>query len=172
MVVAVVGAMMAIVVPRMRISESTEAQLAAMQLAQDLDLTRTRALSTRSMSRVFFNPGTSSSYSGFLDDNADSTITQSSSEQLALQAFGTRPLPARIMIGRGSVPNAPGDSGTGAVSFANSYVDFDTRGLPRPMGTSGAIYLQHMTDPSIVVAVVVSPSGSVRLWTWKSGGWQ
>lgn len=171
MVVAVVGAMMAIVVPRMRVSEATEVQLAAMQLAQDVDLTRTRALSTRSMSRVHFTPGTLSSYSGYLDTNADSTITETQAEKQALQAFGTRPLQAHVKIGRGSVPNAPGDPGSGSVSFANSYVDFDTRGLPRPMGTAGAIYLQHTTDPNIVVAVVISPAGSVRVWTWKSGGW-
>jgi prepilin-type N-terminal cleavage/methylation domain-containing protein len=173
MVVAVVGIMMAIVVPRMRISEATEVQLAGMQLAQDIDLTRTRALSTRSMTRVAFIPGSASSYSGFLDIDGDSAIVQTAAEKVGLMAFGTRPLPARVLIGRGSLPNVPGDvGGSGPVTLANDRVDFDSRGLPSPMGTAGAIYLKHANDPYAAVAVAISPSGSVRLWTYKNGGWQ
>ncbi len=173
MVVAVVGIMMTIVVPRMRVSEATEVQLAGMQLAQDIDLTRTRALSTRSIARIHFSQVTkSSSYSGFLDDDGDSTITQTNTEQLALQAFGKRSLPPRIEIGRGTATGLPGESSGGGVTFANDDVDFDTRGLPSPMGTAGTVYLHHAADQSAVVAVAVSPSGSVRLWTWKNGGWQ
>ncbi len=173
MIVAVVGIMMSIVVPRMRVSEATEVQLAGMQLAQDIDLTRTRALSTRSIARIHFTPLTaSSSYSGFLDDNGDSTITQTSTEQLALQAFGKRALPPRVEIGRGTASGLPGESSGGGVTFPNDDVNFDTRGLPSPMGTSGTVYLHHAADKSAVVAVAVSPSGSVRLWTWKNGGWQ
>ncbi len=170
--VAVVGVMMSIIVPRMRISEATEVQLAGMQLAQDLDLARTRALSTRSISEVAFTAGSNASYAGYLDVDADSTISQTTAEMQALQAFGTRPLPARVTIGRVSVPNVPGDAGSGAITFANARVDFDTRGLPSPMGTSGVVYLTHTVDPTAAVAVAVTPSGNVRLWTWKSGAWQ
>jgi len=171
-VIAVVGIMMSIVVPRMRITATTEAQLAGMQLAQDIDLTRTRALSTRSRARVSFTTGTSASYTGYLDTDGDSTITESNEERLALQAFGTQPLPPRMTIGRGSASSIPGDVGSGSITLANSRVEFDSRGLPTPMGTSGTVYLRQTEDPSAVVAVAVSPSGGVRLWTWRGGSWQ
>ncbi len=173
MVVTLVGIMMAVVVPRMRISAPMEVQLAGMQLAQDFDLTRTRALSTRSISEVSFSTSsTIPSYSGFLDVDGDSVITQTNAEKLGLQAFGTRPLPDRVTLGRGSATGIPGETSNSAVTFANARIDFDTRGLPAPMGTSGTVYLRHTTDPSAVVAVAITPSGNVRLWTWKSGVWQ
>ena len=171
LVVTVVGIMMAIVVPRMRITPATEVQLAGMQLAQDLDLARTRALSTRNMSEVAFALS-AGSYSGYLDINGDSTITQTTAERLGLEAFGTRPLPDRIAYGRGSANAIPNEIGSGAITFAANKVDFDTRGLPTPMGTAGTVYLQHASDRTAVVAVAITPSGAVRLWTWKNGVWQ
>ena len=171
-VLAVVGIMMSIVVPRMRVSAATEVQLAGMQLAQDVDLSRTRALSTRRFARVAFSPGTIASYTGYLDTDGDSTITGTDAERLALQAFGTRPMPDRVTIGRGSAPGIPGDASSSSVTFDNAQINFDTRGLPTPMGTSGIVYLQHTVDPTEVVAVALSPSGSVRLWTYHNGGWQ
>lgn len=171
MVVVVVGVMMAVVVPKFRISPDTEVQLAAMQLAQDIDLARTRALSTRSQSRVTFVSG-AREYSGYLDDNDDGTIGQSEAEMLALRGFATRPLPTRIEYGRGVAPAVPDDAGAGAITFAGAKVDFDSRGLTLPMGAGGTVYLQHEVTASAVAAVVVSPSGSVRLWTWRNGAWQ
>jgi len=171
MVVSVVGIMMAIIVPRMRITPATEAQLAGMQLAQDLDLARTRALSTRNMSEVAFTLG-AGSYTGYLDINGDSTITHTNLEKLGLEAFGTRPLPDHIAYGRGTATAIPNEVGSGAITFAGNHVDFDTRGLPMPMGTAGTVYLHHATDRSAVVAVAITPSGAVRLWTWKNGAWQ
>ncbi len=171
--VAVVGIMMSIVVPRMRISEATEVQLAGMQLAQDMDLARTRALSTRSIAQVSFSLSSSSpSYSGYLDVDADSVISYTAAEKLGLQAFGTRPLPDHIVMARGASSPIPGDVGGSAVTFPGYHINFDTRGLPSPMGTSGVVYLTNARDDNAVVAVEVSPSGSVRLWTWKNGGWQ
>lgn len=172
-VVAVAGIMMSIVVPRMRVSPMTEVQLAGMQLAQDMDLARTRALSTRSFARVQFgNAAGIWSYSGFLDTNGDSTITGTSDESLALHGWGTRPLPTHVAVGRGSASGLPSDASNAAISFASSRVDFDTRGLPTPSGTSGVVYLANTTDPTAVVAVALAPSGSVQIWTWKGGSWQ
>jgi prepilin-type N-terminal cleavage/methylation domain-containing protein len=172
-VVAVVGIMMSIVVPRMRVSPMTEVQLAGMQLAQDMDLARTRALSTRSFARVQFGTsGGVSNYSGYLDTNGDSTITGTSDERLALHGWGTRPMPTHVTVSRGSATGLPTDAGNSAISFANSRVDFDTRGLPTPSGTSGVVYLANSTDPTAVVAVALAPSGSVQIWTWKGGYWQ
>ena len=51
-VVCIVGITMGIVAPRFRMSGATAVQLAGIQLAQDIDVTRTRALSTRQRSRL------------------------------------------------------------------------------------------------------------------------
>ncbi len=172
-VVAVVGIMMTIVVPRMRVSPMTEVQLAGMQLAQDMDLARTRALSTRSFARVqFANAGGVWEYSGYLDTNGDSTITGTTDERLALHGWGTRPLPTHVSVGRGSASSIPNDGSNAAVTFDNARVEFDTRGLPTPTGTTGVVYLANTTDPTAVVAVALAPSGSVQIWTWKGGYWQ
>lgn len=171
MVVVVVGILMAVVVPKFRISPETEVQLAAMQMVQDIDLARTRALTTRSLSRVTFAVGTRE-YSGYLDDNDDGTIGQTAAERLALRGFDTRPLPPRIQFGRGVAPAVPDDGGAGAVTLAGATVDFDARGLTMPMGAGGTVYLEHEVTKSAVTAVVISPSGSVRLWTWRNGAWQ
>jgi prepilin-type N-terminal cleavage/methylation domain-containing protein len=172
-VVAIVGIMMSIVVPRMRVSPMTEVQLAGMQLAQDMDLARTRALSTRSFARVQFGSATGVwSYSGYLDTNGDSTITGTNDERLALHGWGTRPLPTHVSVGRGSASSIPNDGSTAAVTFDNARVEFDTRGLPTPAGTTGVVYLANTEDPTAVVAVALAPSGSVQIWTWKGGYWQ
>ncbi|MBL0169161.1 MAG: GspH/FimT family pseudopilin [Gemmatimonadaceae bacterium] len=171
MVVAVVGIMMAVLVPRFRISPETEVQLAAMQMAQDIDLARTRALSTRSTVRVKFVSG-SRNYTGFLDDDNNSTIGETQAERDALRGFATRTLPARIDFNRGSASAVPDDGGSGAITFAGSKVEFDSRGLTLPMGVGGVVYLKQQTSATAVAAVAVSPSGQVRLWTWHNGAWQ
>ena len=171
MVVAVVGVMMAVLVPRFRISPETEVQLAAMQLAQDIDLARTRALSTRSIVRVRFVSG-ARNYSGYLDDDNNGTIGETQVERDALRGFATRTLPVRINFGRGSAGAVPDDVGAGAITFAGANVEFDSRGLTFPMGSGGVVYLKQETSATAVAAVAVSPSGNVRLWTWHNGSWQ
>ena len=172
MTTALVGIMMSIVVPRMRISETTELQLAGMQLAQDIDLARTRALSTRNLARVAFTTGGQGSYAGYLDHDGDSTITGSNAELLALRGWQTRDLPVRVKYGRGSAPAIPGETGSGAVTWGDSQAEFNSRGLVTPSGTGGTVYLTHVNKPSEVVAVAVAPSGSVRLWTYHDGSWK
>lgn len=171
MVVIVVGIMMAVAIPKFRISPETEVQLAAMQLAQDIDLARTRALSTRSLVRVAF-VADARNYTGYLDNNADGTIGGTQAERDALRGFATRTLPVRVDFGRGTASAAPGDGGGGAITFSGSKVDFDSRGLTLPMGAGGAVYIRHNDKSSAVSAVVVSPAGNVRLWTWRNGAWQ
>lgn len=171
MVVIVAGLMMAIVVPKFRISAETEVQLAAMQLAQDIDLARTRALSTRSAVRITFASGTRL-YTGYLDDNADGTIGETKTERDALRGFATRTLPTRVTYGKGSATSVPNDAASAAITFAGSKVDFDSRGLTTPAGAGGVVYLRSETKATAVAAVAVSPAGNVRLWTWRNGGWQ
>lgn len=172
MVVAVVGIMMSIVLPKFRISEKTEVQLAGIQLAQDLDVSRTRALSTREMVRVAFKTGTRK-YGGYLDADGDGTIVESDAEWQALRGFGVRTLPDRVTYGRGAAGAIPGDAPSGEVTFPNARLEFDARGLTMPMGTRGVVYLASENDPYAVVAIQVTPSGNVRFWTYKQvGGWQ
>lgn len=171
-VVAILGIMMAFMLPKFRVSEKTEVQLAGIQLAQDLDVARTRALTTREMVRVAFNTSTRT-YGGYLDDDGNGTITESDVEWQALRGFGVRELPARVHYGRGAAGAIPGDAPSGAVTFPNGRIEFDSRGLTMPMGTRGVVYLANDNDPNAVVAVQVTPSGNVRFWTYRqSGGWQ
>lgn len=170
-VVVVAGTMMAVAVPKFRISPETEIQLAIMQLAQDVDLARTRALSTRSTVRIVFGTG-ARNYAGYLDDDSNGTIGETSAELYALRGFATRTLPVRINYGRGSASDAPNDAGGGNVTFAGGRVNFDSRGLAFPLGTGGTIYLQHDDKPSAVAALAISPAGAVRIWTWRNGAWQ
>ena len=171
-VVTVIGVSMAIVAPRFRLKETTEVQLAGMQLAQDIDVARTRALTTRSLARVSFKALTKK-YGGYLDHDGDGSFAESSTEWQALRGFGERPLPTRVRFGRGAAPAVPDNSAGGDITFANSRVEFDSRGLVTPIDGFGVVYLQSETNSSAVVAVSVSPSGNSRLWIWKpSTGWQ
>ncbi len=171
-VVAIVGIMMAIILPKFRISEKTEVQLAGIQLAQDLDVARTRALSTREMVRVAFKTGTRK-YGGYLDEDGNGTIAETDAEWQALRGFGVRELPPRVQYGRGAAGAIPGDASSGAVTFPAGRIEFDSRGLTMPMGTRGVVYLASDNDPYAVVAIQVTPSGNVRFWTYRqSGGWQ
>ena len=170
-VMIMVATMMAIALPQLRIAGSTRVQLAGMQLAQDLDLARTRALSTRSSSRVSF-ASSARKYTGYLDDNTDGTIGETIAERDALRAFATRELPDNVTFGRGSATAVPGDGTSTAITFASARVNFDARGLVTPTAAGGVVYLQDMTDPTAVTAVAVSPAGNMRLWTWRNGAWK
>ncbi len=172
MVVTITGIMVAITASRFKITELTEAQLAGMQLVQDIDYARTRALATRSLARVKFENTTTPAYSGFLDTDGDSTIAETAAESQNLRGFGRRELPVRILYGRGSVAPIPDDGTNTAITFASDRVEFSSRGIVQPMGTSGVVYLRHANKPEVVVAVQVSAAGNVRLWTFKEGHWQ
>jgi prepilin-type N-terminal cleavage/methylation domain-containing protein len=171
-VVIIVGVVMSIVAPRFRLSRATAVQLAGQQLAQDLDVSRTRALATRQMARVAFM-ASDRRYGGYLDHDGDKQFSQNATEWQALRAFGERTLPVGVTFGRGVAPALPDDPGTGDITFADNYVEFDSRGLVTPANTGGVVYLTNEADPSAVVAVAVAPSGNTRYWTWKKGeGWQ
>lgn len=172
-VVAMIGVMVAIVGPKFRINESTEVQLAGMQLVQDMELARTRALATRSDVRfVFENQTTTGSWAGYLDHDANGVIGETEEERFALRGFGKRELPARIEYGKGNADPIPIDKGSSDISFADGKLEFNSRGLTEPMGTSGVVYLTHVNDPDQATAISVSGSGSMRLWSWRDGSWQ
>jgi prepilin-type N-terminal cleavage/methylation domain-containing protein len=171
-VVAIVGITMGIVAPRFRLSGTTAVQLAGTQLAQDIDVTRTRALTTRQKSRVAFRVG-AKAYGGYLDHNDDGAIAEVAIEWQELRGFGERELPRGVIYGRGLAPTLPDDASGGSVTFADSRVEFDSRGLTIPQGSGGVVYLRSEHEPEAVIAVSVAPSGNARLWSWKAGeGWR
>jgi prepilin-type N-terminal cleavage/methylation domain-containing protein len=171
-VLAVTGVMLAIAAPRFRVSEAMEVQIAARQLAHDLDYARTRALATRSIVRVSFDLA-GRTYSGYLDVDGDGIVGGTLAERRGLRGFGERALPERVEFARGSVPSVPNvASGGDAISFPGAAADFNSRGIVAPLGSSGAVYVRHRVKTKHVAAVAVTAAGNVRLWTWKDGTWQ
>lgn len=171
-VISVMSILMAIAIPFMRVSPTRQVRLAATQLSRDLELVRTRALSTRRVSRVSFD-GATRSYAGYSDIDEDGLIKETTAEMQALRAFGHREFDARISYGRGSAGPVPGDTAAGgAISFPMGHVEFGARGVTTPFGTRGAVYLVHNSDPEAVAAVSVAGSGSVKLWVYRGGTWQ
>jgi prepilin-type N-terminal cleavage/methylation domain-containing protein len=172
-VVAMIGIMVAIVGPKFRLSESTEVQIAGMQLMQDLEVSRTRALATRSQVRfVFETGGAVGAYSGYLDENNDGVFAETNEERVALRGFGRRELPVRVEFGRGKAQPLPADANGSAITFDDERLWFSTRGITEPMGTSGVVYLTSSVDPAQATAVSVSGSGAIRLWVWRAEQWQ
>jgi prepilin-type N-terminal cleavage/methylation domain-containing protein len=170
-VMVLVGILAVVVYPRMRVSPSRKVAMAARQLAAELDMARTRAMSSKRAARIVFDVG-GGGYTGYLDVNNDSVFAQDAAESLALQMGGRRPLPSDVQFGRGAAGAIPTDSVGGVVTFANSRVEFDSRGVTSPFGSGGTVYFVHRDDASAVAAVAVSPSGSMRVWVYRNGAWQ
>jgi prepilin-type N-terminal cleavage/methylation domain-containing protein len=171
-VIVMVGLMMAIGIPYLRISPYKEARNAGLQLARDLEAIRTRALATRSAVRIVFDPS-GGTYSGFLDNDRDGVIIENVAEQRALRAFaGNRSVGRHITFGQGAAGAIPSDTAAGPITFVNDRVDFDGRGVTSPFGTRGVIYLENQREPTAVVAVALSGAGSLKVWTFKEGTWQ
>ena len=169
--IVVIGLLVAFVVPRLRTSSSQAVYEAARQVAYDLEAVRERALSTASETEVVFDAGTQS-YSGYLDTNRDGVFTQSAAEATALQLFKYRAMAPNVTFGLGSATQMAAFPGTAPITFGNSTVTFDTRGLMAPLGTKGAIYITSPNDPNAVAAVTITGSAYVRVWRWQGGVWR
>ena len=170
-VVVIIGIMSSIAVPHLRPSPRQLVQGAALQLAQDLDQVRSRALAARRPARVTFDAATGE-YHAFLMTAGATSFSESAAEREAIGTFGARVMPAGITFGRGSAPALPGDASGAPVSFANSRVEFSSRGVAQPFGSRGTVYVQSVADPRTVFAVAVSPSGSLRVWSYEGQGWK
>jgi Tfp pilus assembly protein FimT len=170
-VIVMIGLMVAIVVPRLRVSPLTHARNAADQLVRDLEQARVRALATRSLVRVVFDP-TTNSYTGYLDFDRDSVLALSTAETDSLRGFGRRTLTDGVVIGRGSVPDVPAMPGPGNITFTGNQIDFDSRGLTAPFGTRGVVYFIHQTNRSAVAAVTVTSGAGIRSWVYDGNGWR
>lgn len=171
-VIVMLGILTAIAVPRLRVTPRTRVRFAAQQLARDLELTRTRALATRSSARVAFTPGLQS-YAGYLDFDRDGVFAQSAEETDSLRGFGGRVLETGVVYGRaGGVPDLPALPGVGSITVPNSRIDFDTRGLTTPFGSRGVIYLSLVDDPTTVAAVSITGAGGIHAWAYIGGAWR
>ncbi len=169
--VVIIGMALLIMMPRLRVSPRSHVRHAAEQLVNDLELIRTRALSTKSMVRLDCNTG-GASYIAYLDDNQDDVINATTAEAQAMKGFGQRSLANGVVFGLGSVPRIPGDTLSGPVTFASDQILFSNRGLPQPFGVRGTVYFTHPDDNTIASAVTVTGSGSFRTWNYYGGGWQ
>jgi prepilin-type N-terminal cleavage/methylation domain-containing protein len=170
-VMVVIGILTAIVYPRMRITPTRKVATAARQLAVEVEVARTRAMSTKQWARVAFDVA-NGVYTGYLDVNSDSVFDESTAESTALRMGGRRPLPDDITYGRGAAGAVPTDSTGGVVTFPNTRLDFDARGVTTPFGTRGTVYLVHRRDPQAVAAVAANPSGALRVWLYRNGAWE
>jgi prepilin-type N-terminal cleavage/methylation domain-containing protein len=171
-VVTLVGIMAAIAAPRLRVSPRTQVRLAARQLAQDLEFTRTRALGARSTARLaFVTPHRG--YVSYLDFDRDGVFVQSAEEIDSLGGFRGRVFETGINFGRaGTVPDLPALPGAGAITLPGERIEFDSRGLSLPFGAKGVIYLTHTDDPTAVAAVSITGAAGIRSWVYRGGSWQ
>lgn len=170
-VMAVVGIMAAIVAPRLRVSPQQRVRAAAVQLGQDLDLVRTRALSARRAVRVVFDAG-NQRYDGYMAAAGVTTFAQTAAEQDSLGSLRRRALPENVVFGRGATADVPGYSGSGAITLPAGQANFNSRGLTEPFGTSGVVYLTDRQDPTAVAAVVLTASGALRVLTHDGANWR
>lgn len=170
-VITMMGLMLAIVVPKFRVSPTVRVNTAADQLVKDMELVRLKAMTTRNVARVLFTAGTQT-YAGYLDDNADGVIAQNAAEIAFLGALQPRTFTDNVIYGRGTAPLIPGYAGAGPITFANSWIDFDNRGLTTPFGTKGVVYLTSSANTSSVAAVTVTAGAGIRRWVYRGGVWQ
>jgi prepilin-type N-terminal cleavage/methylation domain-containing protein len=170
-VMALMGVMMTIIVPRLRVSPTQRVKIAARQMMRDAELARNRSLAMKAMTRLQFN-STANSYESFADHDRNGSISGNATERAAIRAFGLRVLTDQVIFGRGTAPNIPGESGSGAVTLTSERIEFDQRGLPIPFGTRGTVYVTSSASTSVVFAIEISGAGSMRLWEYRSGAWQ
>jgi prepilin-type N-terminal cleavage/methylation domain-containing protein len=164
-VLAIIGITLGVFIPRFVVSPRSAVETAGMQLIQDLDVARIRALATRSATRVRFTSG-SPTYASYLDHDADQLFAYSNEEMAALHGSGERALPKGVAFGRGSLPVLTGDSDQLA---GGGFIEFSPSGL----SASRVAYLRAEDDGNAGIAVQVHPSGGMRLWRHREGtGWE
>jgi len=185
-VVLLAGVMAAVAVPRaLRTSPQQEVHKAARQIMRDLESARMRAIAAKRVVRVSFYE-TKDFYAAYQDVTSSRSGVISETEQearasrlLARGNMGKIPgvdLATRVEFGAGSASAGPlGGSISDPVTFKNDYVEFDVRGMVRPVDgvrTGGVVIVTHEKDKSIVSAVTVTGSGAFRTWTYRDGKWR
>ena len=169
-VIAVIGIMLTIALPYMRVSPQTKVRSAGRDLVRYLEAIRTRALAAKKNVRLTFDLA-DDSYTAYLDDDGDGTFDQTVAESQAV-GIGTRRLRTGTVFGMGNVSELPNYPGAGPVTFADNRVEFNTRGITTPFGVRGVVYIMYRDDPNAVSAVSVSGSASFKVWDYRGGAWQ
>jgi prepilin-type N-terminal cleavage/methylation domain-containing protein len=167
-VLAILGILSSIAIPRMRPSTRAIVEQNARLLSQDLDLARTRAYSSRARVRVVF---TDTIWQMHLDQDRDGTIAEVSAERTAFGSLYSHIVTKNVVFGRGVAPKLPSDP-LSTVPTGVRRLNFDARGTTDPFGTTMVFYLTHSTDAASVYAVEISPSANIRVWRWLNGVWQ
>ncbi len=169
-VITIIGIMATVAMPYIRVSPARRVRSAARDIVRYLEVTRTRALATKKKVRIAFDVA-GGSQSAYLDYDGDGTFDLDVREQQEA-GIGTRNLPTGLSFGRGSAPEIPGYPGAGAVTFASDRVEFNNRGMTLPFGIRGAVYLSYDSDATVVAAISISGSASLKLWEYRDGAWQ
>ena len=169
-VITVMGIMMTIALPYMRVSPQTKVRSAGRDLVRYLEVIRTRALATKKNVRLTFDLA-DGSYTAYLDDDGDGEIKEETWESQAV-GIGTRHLRTRTLFGMGNASELPNYPGAGPVTFADDWVEFNTRGVTMPFGIRGVVYIRYIDDPDAVSAVSISGSASFKVWDYRDGAWQ
>lgn len=115
---------------------------------------------------------TNNRYVSYLDHDRNAAFGESAAEMAAFLGSRWTRLNGEVRFGRGSTSAAPGDDGSGAVTFAGSRLNFDSRGIPLPLGSTGYIYIHHINAPDAVAAIRVRPSGAADYALFRGGVWQ
>lgn len=182
-VTLLIGIVASVAIPRaFRTNPERLAYRSARELANDLEQVRTSAVSAKRTLRVKFATG-QRFYTAFVDTTADrtGTIDENAGEIRAsrLLVRGSSGglsgvvLPEKIVFSAGSATVGPEGRPTGGVVVSGGvdYLEFNTRGLLVPLGTSAVAYVSHSEDPSAVAAVTISGAGSFQIWRWVDGKW-
>ena len=167
-VLAILGILSSIAIPRMRASTRAIVEQNARLLAQDLDLARTRAYASRGAVRIVFND---TIWRMHLDSNRDGVFAENAAERTAFGSIYSHIVTTRVIFSRGLAAKLPTDP-LATVPTGVRRLNFNARGTTEPFGTTMVFYLTHATDTRSVYAVEVSPSANIRVWRWLNGAWQ
>ena len=185
-VMLLAGVMAAVAVPRaLRTTPHQEVHKMARQIMRDLESARMRAIASKRVVRVTFYES-NGFYTAYQDvtPGRSGVISETEGEARASRFMvrgnmGKIPgadLATHVDFGFGQATSGPlGSSSGDAVQFKNDYVEFDVRGMVRPVDgvrTGGAIFVTHERDPSVVSAITVSGSGAFRTWDYRDGKWR
>jgi prepilin-type N-terminal cleavage/methylation domain-containing protein len=182
-VALIIGVAASIALPRaLHRTPRQELATAAKQLTRDLEQARTRALSAKRLVRVRFD-ASENFYTAFMDTTEtrrgeifEEAVEVHESRLVTHGSLGGLPgveLPKHVKFGAGSASAGPlGGATSDPVTLDSDRVEFNSRGMVIPLGTSGVIYLTHDEDPALVAAVTISGAGAFQTWQYRNGSWE
>jgi prepilin-type N-terminal cleavage/methylation domain-containing protein len=168
-VMALLGVLTAIAAPRLRPSPVQEVDGVARLAAQDAEQARTRAYSTREMTRMRIRDSTVDLY---LDHNGDGVFEERLVERQAFGGTARRFWPRGVTRGlRPGLPRLPMDS-IGTPTLGHIRVTYGARGMPEPFGTSVFAYWYSSKDSASAAAIAINAAGNVQVFTWRDSTWR